>query len=375
VIENRDHGADRQPLSTGVVPRPVVDPNEYYANAWGVPLAGSWPELFDDIVDRVLDADPKIEKVLDAACGSGLLVRAFRKRGIQAYGCDISAEAVAAAPQEVQSFCQVREASEPLDERYDVIVCINAIAENRDESATLRPLIAATDTLLFAETAGASDAIARSADALEWMERFAGFGFAPSLGFSTPMLGECAMLLRRSQPLPAEVMRLLAENLKFRAASVAPRSASGNAVELARAQERAHILEVQLAREREYLETLRGTHAFLIQEIQKLRSGAPETGAGGVPVDMDTIVARVREEIGAGEGLGGSAQGEIWRLAQEQTDLRTQMARLERRTTGSERSIQQVSNSINEILTSRIWQTLVSAGGFILRLRGRAKRG
>ena len=369
MTENRDRRADRQLASTGDPAQTAAAANDYYVNNWGISPAGSWPDLFEDIVDRLLDSGLKIDTVLDAACGPGFLVRAFRQRGIQAFGCDTSAEAVAAAPREVQPFCRLRKTSEPLDQRYDLIVCINAVTGNGDAPAALRALFAATDALLFAETAGTSDAITRPVGALEWMERFAGFGFAPSLGFSAPMLGECAMLLRRAQPLPGEVMRLLTENLKLRAASAAPTQSPAEVVELARAQERLRILEMQLAREREYLETLRGTHAFLVQEVQKLRSGA-----AGAPVDVDAIVARVREQIGAGERSDG-APDELRLLAQDQMDLRTQIARMDRRMTGIERSIQQVSKSIDDILKSRIWQSLVGAGGLLLRFTGRGKRG
>jgi hypothetical protein len=78
------------------------------------------------------------------------------------------------------------------------------------------------------------------------MERFAGYGFTPSLTFSASEFGDCAMLLRRG-PAPApEVMRLLAECMKLRSSAVRPSPAP--AVELARAQERAVAARATVAR-------------------------------------------------------------------------------------------------------------------------------
>ncbi|MDE3165078.1 MAG: methyltransferase domain-containing protein [Acidobacteriota bacterium] len=329
--------------------------------------------MLDELATRLMDAGYKAGRVLDAACGPGVLVAQFRRRGVEAFGIDSCEEALGGIPEHVRRYCRVQQLTEPLDDSYDLIVCINGLGHLADgaQSAVLRSLTAAAPALFFAETGEAADTLARRTGALHWMERFAGYGFAPSLTFSTPGFGDCAMLLRRG-PAPApEVTRLLAECLQLRAAAVRP--APAGSIELARQQERARLLEGQLMREREYLETLRGTHAFLIQEVQKLRSAHPSSDKGAAPPDMDALLVRIREELAG--GIGVTAQDDVWRIVQDQTDLRAQFTRLERRMTGNERSLQQVAERVDGILRSKIWRTLVSGAAVVLRFTGRGTRG
>ena len=373
--KDSERGRERQAPTPTASKAAQANANDYYAQTWGTSTVGPWTALLEDLADRLVDAGFQTGKVLDAACGPGLLVAALRRRGVEAFGADSSPEALANAPEGVRRHCRLRKPTEPLDDRYDLILCINAVGRLPDgaQSALLRSLTAAAPALLFVETGDAADALARRTGALDWMERFAGYGFAPSLSFSAPGFGDCALLLQQG-PAPApDVMRLLAECMQLRAA--APRPSPAAAVELARAQERARLLEGQLLREREYLETLRGTHAFLTQEVQKLRAASAATsGERAAQVDMEALLARIREQLAAG-GPGIIAQDEVWHIVQDQTDLRAQFARLERRTTGVERSLQHITDRVDSILKSKIWRTLVSAGGVVLRLTGRGARG
>jgi hypothetical protein len=70
-----------------------------------------------------------------------------------------------------------------------------------------------------------------------------------------------------------------------------------------------------------------------MQEVQKLRSASPAPSENApATVDMEALLARIRDELAGGAGM--AAENEIWRF-HEQSDLRAQFARLERRTTES----------------------------------------
>ena len=48
----------------------------------------------EDVVNRVLDMFPWVDRVLDPFCGAGTIVKVARERGLEAYGVDIDPEAV-----------------------------------------------------------------------------------------------------------------------------------------------------------------------------------------------------------------------------------------------------------------------------------------
>jgi SAM-dependent methyltransferase len=95
VTENRDHAEAARRASAAMENQAAA--NDDSVDNWGMPAAGEWRALLEGIADRLLDTGLKLEKVFDAACGSGLLVQAFRKRGVQAFGGDSSSVAVASA--------------------------------------------------------------------------------------------------------------------------------------------------------------------------------------------------------------------------------------------------------------------------------------
>jgi hypothetical protein len=317
------------------------------------------------VAERLI-ADLRPHRVLDAACGPGLLVKALRERGVDAHGIDGSEPAIASAA----------------GERYDLVVCVNGIGQiSNGNVSVLRALAAATDSLLFA-----SEPAATGQSTLQWLELFAGYGFAPDIAFDASFVSPHAMLLRRQPPLPRDVLRLFSGYVDLRRGaeqsrigrgdSGAPASSPGAAVavELARYKERALSLEEQLAREREYLDTLRSVHAYLVQEVQKLRESSHKSANATASADPSPLASRRPPESPSREPAGGASREEIWRLAQDQVELHAEISRLERRTSGIERSVQNLTRTVNGILQSRIWQTLVSASGVLLRVTRRGER-
>lgn len=55
----------------------------------------------EDVIHKVLDLHPWVRTLLDPFCGSGEIVKIARERGLDAFGVDISPEAIALAESRV----------------------------------------------------------------------------------------------------------------------------------------------------------------------------------------------------------------------------------------------------------------------------------
>lgn len=84
------------------------------------------------------------QRLLDVACGPGLLLRAAVERGIAAAGVDLSAEAVALA-NELLPAAEVRQANAerlPFAEAsFDAVTCLGSIERFLDREAALREML------------------------------------------------------------------------------------------------------------------------------------------------------------------------------------------------------------------------------------------
>src|SRR5690242_6887663 len=67
----------------------------YYATSCGRPYQRDdvWLRLFDVIADRIV-RELRPQSVLDAGCAMGFLVEGLRRRGVEAFGFDISEYAI-----------------------------------------------------------------------------------------------------------------------------------------------------------------------------------------------------------------------------------------------------------------------------------------
>ena len=97
----------------------------YYAHNCGAPYSREerWLEFFDQIARRLIN-DFHPQTVLDAGCAWGLLVERLRARGVEAYGVDISEYAIQHVHPDIQKYCRVGSITDPLPQRYDLIVSI-----------------------------------------------------------------------------------------------------------------------------------------------------------------------------------------------------------------------------------------------------------
>ena len=131
----------------------------YYLNYWGgsgpYERNDHWLKFFGDVADGIVRDFHPIS-VLDAGCAMGFLVEALRKRGVTASGVDISDYAISQVDDSVAPYCRVASLTDPLEERYDLITCIEVL-EHLPPSETdkaLANLCTATDRLLISSTPG-----------------------------------------------------------------------------------------------------------------------------------------------------------------------------------------------------------------------------
>ena len=100
----------------------------YYVHYSGRPYQREegWLTFFDQIAKRIIEQfEPK--KVLDAGCAWGFLVEAFRNRGVEAFGVDISEYAIQNVHPDIKPYCWLGSITEPFPENYDLITCIEVL--------------------------------------------------------------------------------------------------------------------------------------------------------------------------------------------------------------------------------------------------------
>jgi SAM-dependent methyltransferase len=190
------------------------DPRQVGAGIASGPRARREEELIE-FFGRVADGivrELKPASVLDAGCGAGLLVEALRKREVEAWGLDISKDAIAEVHNSVRDHCRVASITDPLPRRYDLIVCVEVLEHlGPDQTdAAIANLCANTDRLLVsiapADEGEAGSPNVRPHEA--WSALFAREGFLRDLeadvSYVTPW---AALYIQSDEPLPETVRR------------------------------------------------------------------------------------------------------------------------------------------------------------------------
>src|SRR5437870_2182572 len=92
---------------------------QYQRDAW-------WLNFFDQIAQHIVTS-LQPASVLDAGCALGFLVEALRKRGVEAYGVDISDYAIQNVHESIREYCWVGSVAAALPRCYDLIVSIEVL--------------------------------------------------------------------------------------------------------------------------------------------------------------------------------------------------------------------------------------------------------
>jgi len=116
-----------------------------------------WEPFFFNIADKIIEKfNPKT--VLDAGCAMGYLVEALRKRGVEAYGFDISEYAISKVDESIKPYCLVHSITENLPDnfpkKYDLIVTIEVLEHlfPEDGVKAIKNLCQYSDTIIFTST-------------------------------------------------------------------------------------------------------------------------------------------------------------------------------------------------------------------------------
>jgi hypothetical protein len=148
--------------------------------------------------------------LLDAGCAMGLLVEQFVKRGVDAYGIDISSFAISHAPEVVRDRLAVGSLTKSLPRHYDLITCIEVIEHlpSADGRIALANICDATDRVLFSSVPdGYEEPTHVNVQPPEaWSAWFADEGFIRAVEYDASYLAPWAVLYeRRAVTLPGVV--------------------------------------------------------------------------------------------------------------------------------------------------------------------------
>jgi hypothetical protein len=95
---------------------------------------------------------------LDAGCALGIFVEELRRRGVDAWGVDVSAYAISSVPEQTRPYCAVGSLAEELPDgmprRYDLVSCIEVLEhmDRAEGDLAIGRLCSMTDRVLFSST-------------------------------------------------------------------------------------------------------------------------------------------------------------------------------------------------------------------------------
>ena len=163
-----------------------------------------WEPFFDKIAQDIIDKfNPKT--VLDAGCAMGYLVEALRKKGVEAYGIDVSEYAIKNVDEKVKQYCFVHsivdKLPDSLPKKFDLIVTIEVLEHLCPEDGTkaIKNLCKYSDTIIFTSTPDdIEDATHVNVQQAEyWCKEFAKNSFFKDHVQSVDFICPWAMLFRK----------------------------------------------------------------------------------------------------------------------------------------------------------------------------------
>lgn len=319
---------DRQDLANGSSANDASNGEQfgkyYYEHDCGIPYERSehWLEFFGGIADNIVRGLHPAS-VLDAGCAIGMLVEQLRKRGVDAYGVDISEYAISQMPDEVREHCWVGSLAEPLPRRYDLVTCIEVVehmpaAESRK---AIDNLCAASDRVLLSTSPfDYSEPTHLNVQPPEqWSALMAANGFLRDLDYDASYLTPWATLYVRADKDLTDVVRDYDRSwwrLRHEVHEV-----------------RAKVLELQ-------------------DEISKLSSGGPSGDhLHGEVQALREEMLRLRDEVIGKDAELGSAQGRV-------AELEAYVQRYE-----------QAAARLEALLGSKSWRLMWAVGTPVRKLR------
>jgi SAM-dependent methyltransferase len=179
----------------------------YYKHNCGQPYERNpeWLAFFSSIADTIIrKIDPR--KVLDVGCAMGMLVEAFRDRGVEAYGLDLSEYAVGQVREDVRSYCRVASLLDPIPDHCDLVIAIEVLEhiEPKWTEKAIGNLATAGKDILFSSTPFdyKEGSHFNTQPPEYWAELFAGHGFFRDVDFDASFITPwAARFLKKQEPI------------------------------------------------------------------------------------------------------------------------------------------------------------------------------
>ncbi len=161
-----------------------------------------WKAFFGGIADQMV-ALFEPSTFYDAGCAKGFLVRAMAELDVDARGGDISAHAIEGAPPGLAERLEVKDLTEPFDDRFDLISCIEVLEHMSaaDARTAIRNLCDATDLILMSSTPDdfAEPTHVNVRPPAEWAQDFAARGFFRRTDIDASFVAPWAVVYQRAK--------------------------------------------------------------------------------------------------------------------------------------------------------------------------------
>ncbi len=212
--------------------------------------------------------------VLDAGCALGMLVKALRDLGVEAYGIDISEYAITHTDPSVSSYCRVCSLTEPLPgefpTHFDMITCVEVLEHltEADGKKAIANLCRYTDMVLFSSTSKKDEdpthLNVRTSDF--WASAFAEVGFYNQTDrYPSFLSADAYLFVRNASYLPAVERYERTINCKKAEIGAVSQQAEAQRIML---QENISLLKETLALQKELAENVKRENNTLNIQLQ-----------------------------------------------------------------------------------------------------------
>lgn len=179
-----------------------------YSKGMGYENNFVWIELFDSIAENIVNQlHPKT--VLEMSCAFGYLVEALRKKGVEAYGIDISEYAINNAEESIKPYVKNMSALDELPndfpKHFDLVVSIEMIEHLYEEDGlkVIDKMASYADKVLISSTDDDFDDVTHvNVQKKEyWVDKFAKKGFLRNLDIDTTFISYNTYLFEKAESM------------------------------------------------------------------------------------------------------------------------------------------------------------------------------
>ncbi len=349
-------------------PTPAAPYDEhYYANCCGAPYVryGAIWEHHQRIAEQIATVIAP-RTAFDAGCAKGFIVETLRKRGIEAWGVDISSYAIGEVAPEIRPYCRVASVTEPLDRSYDLILCQEVLEHIslEDSRAAIKNFCEHTTDIVFSSSPlDLTEPTHINVHEPEfWALEFAAHGFFPDHDTDLSCITPWAIRFRKlGEPIPRIVESSERRLWQLKKEVMAKESficylqqAHGQKDQrLAEQEKRLAQQESQLTEQRTRL----AEHETQLaeQETQLAEQGEQLAELGTRLVDQEKRLAQQETQL-AEQGTQLTEQGE------QLTEREKRLALQEKRLAERKQRIRQLRENVLELQRSfanRAWQLVL----------------